>query len=347
MSEARLATAGARVVLVLLSLLFSGCLPSLEGNQPRDARKETPGAFEVPKQTGPTGQAPSLQTTSQAGSGLGAQKRTQFFDDPDLRALIDSALENNQELNIRLQEIIIAQAEVGARKGEYLPKVEARVGAGVEKAGAYTRDGTVDEAFDLPEHLGDFAFGLAGSWEIDVWKKLRNATKAANYRYLASIEGKNFFVTELVAEIARPYYELMALDRQLEVLQSNIAIQTDALEVVKVEKDAARVTQLAVQRFEAEVLKNRSRLYDIEQSRVRAENRINFLLGRFPGHVQRDAKRLDEVVPDSIPTGLPSDLLDTRPDVRQAALDLEAAKLDVKVTKAAFYPSLSVEAGVG
>lgn len=221
------------------------------------------------------------------------------------------------------------------------------MGAGVEKVGAYTREGTVDEAFDLPEHMGDFAFGLAGSWEIDVWKKLRNAAQAANYRYLSSIEGKNFFVTELVAEIARSYYELIALDRQLEVLERNIAIQTDALEVVKVEKEAARVTQLAVQRFEAEVLKNRSRLYDIAQARVRAENRINFLLGRFPSRVERDAHRLDQLAPDSIPTGLPSDLLDTRPDVRQAALDLEAAKLDVKVTKAAFYPSLSVDAGVG
>lgn len=332
---------------LLASVLLSACLPSLEGNEPRDARRETPSGFGGPTSSGTSGQAPPLATSAVAGTGLGARKRAQFFDDPDLRALIDSALENNQELNVRLQEIIIREAEVGARKGEYLPKVEAKMGAGVEKASAYTREGTVDEAFDLPEHMGDFAFGLAGSWEIDVWKKLRNAAQAANYRYLSSIEGKNFFVTELVAEIARSYYELIALDRQLEVLERNIAIQTDALEVVKVEKEAARVTQLAVQRFEAEVLKNRSRLYDIGQARVRTENRINFLLGRFPSRVERDAHRLDQLAPDSIPTGLPSDLLDTRPDVRQAALDLEAAKLDVKVTKAAFYPSLSVDAGVG
>lgn len=336
------------------ALLLSGCLPSLEGNQPREARKELPGEFATPDPSGPASPpaasdkaASDKSIPGEAGAGLGARTRAQFFDDPDLRALIDSALERNQELNVRLQEIIIARAEVGARKGEYLPKVEARVGAGVEKVGAYTREGTVDEAFDLPEHMGDLAFGLAGSWEVDVWKKLRNAAKAANYRYLSSIESKNFFVTELVAEIARSYYELVALDRQLEVLESNIGLQRDALEIVRFQKEAARVTELAVQRFEAEVLRNRSRLFDLEQARVRAENRINFLLGRFPTHVARDPSRLDQVTSDDIPLGVPADLLDARPDVRQAALDLEAAKLDVEATKAAFYPSLSVDAGIG
>ncbi len=188
---------------LLASVLLSACLPSLEGNEPRDARRETPSGFGGPTSSGTSGQAPPLATSAVAGTGLGARKRAQFFDDPDLRALIDSALENNQELNVRLQEIIIREAEVGARKGEYLPKVEAKMGAGVEKASAYTREGTVDEAFDLPEHMGDFAFGLAGSWKSMLWKKLRNAAQAANYRYLSSIEGKNFFVTGTVAEIAR------------------------------------------------------------------------------------------------------------------------------------------------
>jgi len=260
---------------------------------------------------------------------------------------VDTALKNNQELNIRLQEIIIAHAEVSARKGEYLPKLSAGVGAGVEKVGRSTRNGTVDEAFGLPENMGDFSFGLMGSWEIDVWKKLRNSANAANYRFLASVEGRNFMVTQLVAEIARSYYELTALDNQLDVLKRNIAIQTDALEVVKLEKMAARVTELAVQRFEAEVFKNRSRLYDLEQQRIEAENRINFLVGRFPQPVQRDSAKFKEPLPQVLQTGVPSELLENRPDVKQAELDLEAAKLDVKAAKAGFYPSLKIDAGVG
>jgi len=152
---------------------------------------------------------------------------------------------------------------------------------------------------------------------------------------------------QLVAEIARSYYELIALDNQLEVLHRNIKIQRDALEVVKFQKQAARVTQLAVQRFEAEVLKNRSRLYDLEQERVQAENRINFLVGRFPQHVGRNALALKDPLPSIIQAGLPSQLLENRPDLRQAELELQACQLDVRVAKANFYPSLSLDASVG
>jgi outer membrane protein TolC len=150
-----------------------------------------------------------------------------------------------------------------------------------------------------------------------------------------------------VAEIASSYYELVALDNQLEVLQRNIEIQRSALEIVKLEKQAARVTQLAVQRFEAEVLKNRSRQYKLEQERIEAENRINFLLGRYPQSVARNAQSFQGPIPIVVQAGVPAQLLDNRPDVRAAELQLAAAKLDVKSAKAAFYPALNIEAGVG
>jgi multidrug efflux system outer membrane protein len=221
------------------------------------------------------------------------------------------------------------------------------VGAGVEKVGKYTSQGASDEATGVPEPLAHYQVGFAASWEVDIWQRLRNTAKAAGLRYLASVEGKTFMVTELVAEIASSYYELVALDRQLEVLKRNIEVQTSALEVVKLQKEAARVTALAVQRFEAEVLKNQSRKYSLEQQRVEAENRINFLLGRYPQPVRRSGARFDAPLATLVQTGIPTQLLDNRPDVRQAALELEAAKLDVKAARAAFFPSLSIEAGVG
>lgn len=321
---------------VLLCLTASGCLPSLQGNPPREAKKDVPGQF-----SGPTG------TEMGAGTNIGQRSWQEFFAEPELRALIEAALENNQELNILLQEIVIARAEVQARKGEYMPKLGARAGAGVERVGKNTSQGVSDEAHELPENLGDFKFGLAGSWEIDVWRKLRSAADAAQFRYLARIEGRNFLITELVAELARSYYELIALDNELEVLDKNIALQSDALEVVRLEKLAARVTELAVQRFEAEVLKNRSRRYELEQERVRLENRINFLVGRYPTKVVRDSGRLRSPLPEALGAGLPADLLQNRPDVRQAELELEAAKLDVRVARANFYPSLSIDAELG
>lgn len=326
------------LVLLCLSALETGCVPSLNGNEPREANHKVPERFD---ETATTPQTVSTTTSA-------AQKQwREFFANQDLQGLVELALKNNQELNIRLQEIIIAQNEVMARQGEYLPKLDAGVGTSLEKVGRTTSQGVSDEAHDVPEHLGNFRFGLFASWEVDIWKKLRNAAKAANYRYLASVEGRNFMVTQLIAEIARTYYELLAIDNQLVVLKSNIQIQVDALEVVRLEKQAARVTQLAVQRFEAEVLKNRSRLYDLEQARIQAENRINFLVGRYPEPVRRVPEKFDDPLPSVLQAGVPADLLNNRPDVRQAELELEASKLDVKSAKAAFYPSLTIDAGAG
>lgn len=320
------------LVLAGLTFLAGGCVPSLNGNEPREPNKVVPGSF-----GGSGGGATSL-----------AQKKwSEMFGGSELQALIDTALKNNRELNAQLQEIIITQNEISARQGEYLPKVNAGAGAGIEKVGKHTSQGASDEAHGVPEHLGDFRFGLAASWEIDVWNKLRSAAKAARLRYLASIEARNFMVTQIVAEIARSYYELIAVDNQLDVLKRNIEIQTDALEIIKLQKQAARVTGLAVQRFEAEVLKNQSRRYDLEQERVQLENRINFLVGRYPQPVARNPEELKQAIPEGIQSGLPSQLLENRPDVRRAELELEASKLDVKAAKAAFYPSLSIDAGVG
>lgn len=328
MSEQR-----ARLTAACLVLL-SGCLPSLVDNPSRDVSRAVPKSFrqdEVPD----------------AGPGIAQQSWVEFFSQPELQSLIDEALHKNQELNVQLQEVIIAQAEVGARRGEYLPKVGAGLLTGVGKVGGYTSQGYADKATGAPEHMLDVGFGLTASWEIDMWGKLRDAARSANFRAIAAGEGRNFMVTELVAEIARSYFELIALDNELEVLKRNIAIQQDALEVVKLEKLAARVTELAVQRFEAEVLKNQSRLYDLEQERVQAENRINFLVGRFPQPVKRDPQALRAPLPPTIAAGIPTDLLENRPDVRRAELELTAAELDFRVARASFYPRLSIDAAVG
>ena len=324
-----------KVTSVLCICLFAGgCVPSLAGNEPREPDKKLPASF-----GDSSGASPSpASSTPVVGQEL--------FGSAELKALIKTALDKNRELNIRLQEIIIARNEVSARQGEYLPKLSVGAGAGVEKVGKSTSQGVSDEGHGVPANLGNFTFGFQGSWEADVWGKLRNAMKSADRRYLASIEGRNFMVTQIVAEIARSYFELIAIDNQLDVLKQNVEIVRDALEIVKLQKQAARVTELAVQRFEAEVLKNRSRLYGLEQEKAQTENRINFLIGRYPEPVPRDAHALEAPLP-KIASGLPSNLLKNRPDIRQAELLLEATKLDVKSAKAAFYPSLSIDASVG
>lgn len=276
-----------------------------------------------------------------------------FFTDPNLISLIDTALANNQELNILLQEIAVENNEILARKGEYLPFVNLGLGAGLEKDGKYTRHGAVDESLNIregqaiPEPLPDFMVGAFASWEVDVWKKLRNGKKAAVARYLSSVEGRNFMVTNLIAEISNAYYELMALDNQLEIIQKNISIQKNALRIIEQQKQAAQETQLAVNRFAAQLLNTENLQYDIKQQIVETENWINFLVGRFPQPIIRSSSEFNDIVINDIHSGIPSQLLANRPDIKQAELALKAAKLDVSIARANFYPSFSIEAGVG
>ncbi|MBK6833335.1 MAG: TolC family protein [Bacteroidetes bacterium] len=276
-----------------------------------------------------------------------------FFKDSNLVALIDTALKNNQELNIFLQEVNISKNEIRAKKGEYIPFVGIESFAGVDKTGRYTSKGSSDAnneimpGKDFPDPLQNYNFVLNASWEVDIWKKLRNAKKSALYKYLATKEGKNFMVTHLISELANSYYELIALDNQLTVLKENIVIQQNALEIVKLEKISAKVTELAVRRFEAELMKNQSTQFYIQQSIFETENRINFLVGRFPQFVKRNGQNLNDFLIDTIHSGIPSQLLENRSDIRQAELELAAAKLNVNVAKANFYPTFTIRAEVG
>jgi NodT family efflux transporter outer membrane factor (OMF) lipoprotein len=199
----------------------------------------------------------------------------------------------------------------------------------------------------MPDPLGDFIVAAYANWEVDIWKKLHNAKKAAVTRYLATVEGRNFVLTNLIAEIANSYYELQALDNQLAIVQQNIALQKSALDIVKIQKEAARVTELAVQKFEAEVLKTQSMEFELLQKIKETENRINFLLGRYPQEINRDKNTFLTLLPQTVSTGIPSQLLANRPDIKQAELELAAAKLDVKVARAEFFPSLGISAAIG
>ena len=276
-----------------------------------------------------------------------------FFTDQNLINLIDVAITNNQELQITLQEIEMAKNDIRIRKGELLPSVALGIGTGVEKVGRYTSQGAGDANTEIlpgkefPDPLTDFKLRAFAHWEVDVWKKLRNAKKAAVTRYLATVEGRNFVITNLIGEVASSYYELLALDNQLEIVKQNIDLQSNALEIVKIQKEAAKTTELAVQKFQAEVYDSKSKEFEILQMIKETENKINFLLGRFPQEIPRDKSNFSELTPNVVNVGLPSQMLDNRPDIKQAELELTAAKLDVRVAKAAFYPSLEIGAGFG
>lgn len=319
----------------LIVLLLSGCVGSQIA--PNEAKTALPASY-----------ATGVDTMNNA-----QQSWRTFFTDKDLQQLIDSALLRNQELNILMQEIEIARNETRAKRGEYLPKVSVGVSAGMEKPGRFTRDGAVESSLPIrgnqafPDPLSDFGLNTHLSWEVDIWRKLRNSKKAAVYRYLSTEQGKNFMVTHLVSEIAAAYYELLALDNQLQTVQQNIELQSNVLSIVRLEKEATRVTELAVRKFEAEVYHTQSRLFALQQRRVEVENRIHFLTGTFPHQLQRYTGGFVDLKLSPINAGIPGQLLQNRPDIRQAEFQLAAAKLDVKSARAQFYPGLNITAGAG
>lgn len=324
------------VVISCLFLLLNSC------GIPKVTTKEN--SVELPS---------NFSTTPVDSTSAAEIKWKNFFDDENLNQLIDLALVNNKELNILLQKVAMSGNEVQIRKGEYLPNLNLGAGADLEKVGKYTRNGSVEENLNIregekfPDPLANYQVGLYSSWELDIWKKLRNSKKVAVMEYMASQEGMNFLKTNLVSEVATSYYELVALDNQLSNLEQNIEIQKNALEIVKLLKESARTTLLAVKRFEAEVQKNQSEIYILKQEITETENRLNFLVGRIPQTIVRSSSGFMDFQPKFVSVGLPAKLLENRPDIRQAELELSAAKLNIKVAKANFYPSLGMKAGVG
>ncbi len=329
---------GRALFTLLVAIGASACVPKLPGGGAREPSIEVPGSY------GGTEATSGGETEAQSAAAVDWHD---FFDDPNLVSLIDEALANNQELNIAIQEILITNNEVMARRGEIWPTVGVGANAGIEHVGEHTSQGEADELTGLPASLQYYSVGLYASWEIDIWRRLRNLRDAAINRYLASIEGRNFMVTRVVAEIASLYYELMALDLQLEVVQTTIELQQQSVDVARLQFQAAEVTAVAVSRLEAEVRRYQAQEFEIQQRIVETENQLNFLVGRFPQPVARDSGTFLDREPPDVHTGMPGQLLENRPDIRQAELELEAMRFDVRAARARFFPALSLEAGFG
>ncbi|MBS1579562.1 MAG: TolC family protein [Bacteroidetes bacterium] len=260
----------------------------------------------------------------------------EYFADSILIKLIDTALYNNPDLQVALQRIEIARSGVRFSTSKLLPKLDGNISAGS------TTEYEPGKAFATP--INDFYVGLTGSWEIDIWKKLRNQQKAAVSNYLASNEGKNFVTGNLVADIAITYYELLALDNELEILEQTIHKQKEALDVVKFQKETGKTNELAVQQFQAQLLNSKTLEKEIAQQIVETENKINFLLGKFPQTIVRKKEILFQKTSAKIASGIPSQLLSNRPDIREIEYQIAASKFDLQAAKAAFYPTANLSA---
>ena len=281
-----------------------------------------------------------------------------LFKDKYLVSLLDSALSNNPDMAQALHRVEVAQANLRLRKANLFPSVDALAEAGLRKYGFYTMDGignydtnfseNLKEDEKLPNPLPDYFVGLRTSWEIDLWGKLKSKKRAAYQRFLASYEGQRLVQTLLVEEVATAYYDLLALDNELSILQKNITLQEDALAIIEIQKEAGRANELGVRQFSAVLYNSKGREQEVHQQITAVENHLNFLLGRFSGSISRDRSTwTTDIFSDSVSMGIPAQLIVLRPDVKQAQLELLASGAEIDAAKAAFLPSLMLSPYIG
>jgi outer membrane protein, multidrug efflux system len=289
-------------------------------------------------------------SSSENSAQLGIEE---FYDDRMLTCLIEKALFDNRELKVLNEEVAISGNEVLSRSGAYLPFISVAAGSSLNRFSRFTEEGAgiLDDAYLPGKHFtnpsGNYGAGFNFSWQLDIYRQLRNARDAATQRYTAASERRNFFVTTLVADIAENFYRLMGFDKRLENLDQIIEFQTQSLEIAKARMIATRGNQLAVQRFQADLERNYSEKLIINQSIIQGENRINFLVNRYPQRVERDSAGFYDLNIHPLSVGVPSQLVQNRPDIRQAERELEAAGLDVKVARVNFFPQLVITGTVG
>ena len=310
---------------------------------------KTPQATILPKDT----LKASLASMSRDSSVTISPAWRDFFQDSVLRSLIDTALQNNHDLKITLQELAIAKSAITAKQGALLPSVSANVGAGISKVGRYTAEGAGNVGTELtpgrkiPTVIPDLAPTLQMDWTVDLWGKLNSDKKSAVERYLASEAGQRAIKSQLVADVAENYYVLLALDYKLLVMQQYIALQKNAVRIARIQKEADADTQLAVEKFEVELAKAQSDEYVLRQSIIETENNLNLLLGRLPQPIARAKSDFLQLPMPATAHALSTQLLLQRPDVVQAEHALEAAKWDVETARKEFLPSFNLSAAVG
>jgi multidrug efflux system outer membrane protein len=307
-----------RFVAITLVLLMTGCKVGPNYKRPV---LSTPDQYR--------GAAPDL--SNQPGTQPFAEMQWEtVFQDETLRALIKEALTNNYDMQIAASRILQAQAVVGITRANQLPNVSGTGGVNYQRNAIVPNGPTVD------------SLGIQLNYIVDFWGKYRRATEAARAQLLATTYGRDIVQTTLISDVASAYFQMRQFDYQLDFSQKDVANDTDAvrLNTIKFKGGDSAITdvyqaQLLLQQAQAQVILSQQ---FIEQS----ENQISILLGRNPGPIPRGFTLDNQPHMAVVPTGLPSALIERRPDVRQSEATLMAANANVGVAKAAFFPQISL-----
>jgi outer membrane protein, multidrug efflux system len=307
--------------IVVVLLLEAGCLMGPKYKRP---------SVDVPQEY----RAPAPQQAAQASS-LGNEQWWQVYQDPALTQLIHTAIAQNYDVRIAAARVLEAQAQVGITRANQLPS--ANVGADVFSQ----QNAKVTNLFPAYQVNGG-ELNLSVIWNLDFWGKYRRQTEAARAQLLATEWGRRAVISSLVANVATAYLQLRALDSELEISKRTLASRQESLKLTHFLENHGSASGLDVSQAEQLVYTASETIPDLERQIQQQENVLSVLLGENPQSIPRGRALTEQPVPQNVPAGLPSELLERRPDVRQAEENVVAANAQIGVAKAAFFPNLSL-----
>jgi outer membrane protein, multidrug efflux system len=282
-----------------------------------------------------------------AGVSIGDIAWKNFFQDPALQKLIDTAIAKNFDMQLAIKNIETAQLLLKQSRWGYAPDISLQVSAGSNRPSDNSLNGLSASQFLKTKHIEDFSANVGLSWEADIWGKVKNRKAAAFAGYLQSEEVRKAVQTNLVAGIAQGYYNLLMLDEQLLIARKNIRLSDSTLRILRFQFNAGQVTALAVQQGEAQQNTATALVPQIEQEIALQENALKVLSAELPAAVVREGSLATVKTDDTLSAGVPTALLSRRPDVKRQELELNIANAQVGITRANMYPALRITASGG
>lgn len=271
----------------------------------------------------------------------------EFFPDTTLQRLIERGITYNYDLQIALKRIDIAQQQVKQAKMLQLPSLDLRLAGTYNRPSKNSLNGISASSFLKSNHIENYITSFDLSWEADIWGKIRRQQQATVGQYLQTYEATKAVQTRLVADIARGFFNLLMLDKQLEVAKHNLELSNNTLKLTNLLKDAGEVTSLSVQQSEAQREAIALLIPQLEQDITIQENALQVLTGQMPKSIDRQVKLSDFKATDSLATGVPAALVSRRPDVRAAEMSVLIANAQLGIAQASMYPSLIISASGG
>jgi len=316
-----------RLALLSVALLTAGCTVGPRYKRPSAA---IPGSYRgvAPEQ----GVQPEM--TAPQNASLGDQKWWDVFYDEQLRTLIRTALKQNYDLRIAASRILEAQAQLGITRADQFPTLSA--------GGAIADVGTAQSKLVPAFETSTGQLNASAVWELDFWGKFRRATEAARANLLAAEWARQEVVSTLVAIVASAYFQLRALDLQLEISKRTLDSRKESLRLARLLANGGSTSMLDVRQAEQLVFTASAEIPALEQQIEEQENFLSILLGQNPGDILRGQALTEQHQPPEVPPGLPSALLERRPDIRQAEQQLIATNAEIGVARAAYFPQISL-----